>query len=139
MLRPIRGSFVCKLVIYSNYVAERAEKGAGLRFGPPALRACAMSSGRETSTVTSRRCSLWPPVSAYKRILSQVAKDSDGCHDYVPEERSGVVPNGGDYLKGHGGVLEEKDAVGKVPNGGDLEKDAVFEVSMVGPKLWRMK
>ena len=51
------------------------------------------------------------PVSAYKRILSQVAKDSDGCHDYVPEERSGVVPNGGDYLKGHGGVLEEKDAV----------------------------
>ena len=74
-----------------------------------------------------------------KRILSQVAKDSDGCHDYVPEERSGVVPNGGDYLKGHGGVLEEKDAVGKVPNGGDLEKDAVFEVSMVGPKLWRMK
>ena len=27
----------------------------------------------------------------------------------------------------------------KVPNGGDLEKDAVFEVSMVGPKLWRMK
>ena len=111
MLRPIRGSFVCELVIYSNYVAERAEKGAGLRFGPPALRACAMSSGRETSTVTSRRCSLWPPVSAYKRILSQVAKDSDGCHDYVPEERSGVVPNGGDYLKGHGGVLEEKDAV----------------------------
>ena len=32
--------------------------------------------------------------------------------------------------------------MGKVPNGGDLvhlEKDAVFEVSMVGPKLWRMK
>ena len=28
--------------------------------------------------------------------------------------------------------------MGKVPNGGDLEKDAVFEVSMVGPKLWRM-
>ena len=52
---------------------------------------------------------------------------------------AGVVPNGGDYLKGRGGVLEEKDAVGKVPNGGDLEKDAVFEVSMVGPKLWRMK
>ena len=24
---------------------------------------------------------------------------------------AGVVPNGGDYLKGHGGVLEEKDAV----------------------------
>ena len=54
---------------------------------------------------------------------------------------AGVVPNGGDYLKGHGGVLEEKDVVngGKVPNGGDLEKDAVFEVGMVGPKLWRMK
>ena len=29
--------------------------------------------------------------------------------------------------------------MGTVPNGGDLEKDAVFEVSMVGPKLWRMR
>ena len=104
MLRPIRGSFVCELVIYSNYVAERAEKGAGLRFGPPALRACAMSSGRETSTVTSRRCrscslfqlaalgSLLDGRRDQADILRQVAKGSDGCHDYVPEERSGGGP-----------------------------------------------
>ena len=37
---------------------------------------------------------------------------------------AGVVPNGGDYLKGRGGDLDEK--------------DAVFKVSIVGPVLWRM-
>ena len=32
---------------------------------------------------------------------------------------AGVVPNGGDYLKGHGGVLEEKDAMnGQSPQRG---------------------
>ena len=34
---------------------------------------------------------------------------------------AGVVPNGGDYLKGHGGVLEERQGHGGVLE----EKDAV--------------
>ena len=81
--------------IYCHLIRAEGPKTGTLRAGRPVWAtgvACVRSEQRERVFHCNVPALQFMAASfCLKRILSQVAKDSDGCHDYVPE-RSGGGP-----------------------------------------------